>query len=90
MPCAVCDGTVQNIGVKDQRVFWCPTCGSITNEHGNGQKFCEPPTVTRLTIMDTEDEIKIRQFRLDMRYRYLQAKEVRPAEIVVDRDKRAG
>lgn len=32
MPCPRCDHTLQNIGAKDQRIFWCPRCGTLVTE----------------------------------------------------------
>lgn len=35
MPCPTCDHTLQNIGAKDQRIFWCPRCGTLVYEADN-------------------------------------------------------
>lgn len=35
MPCPKCNHTLQNIGAKDQRIFWCPRCGTLVYEIEN-------------------------------------------------------
>lgn len=32
MPCPTCNHTIQNVGIPDRRVFWCPRCGTLTEE----------------------------------------------------------
>lgn len=32
MACPVCDHKMQNLGVHEQRIFWCPRCGTLKME----------------------------------------------------------
>ena len=29
MACPTCDHTMQNLGVENQKIFWCPRCGTL-------------------------------------------------------------
>ena len=35
MSCPTCDHTMQNLGVDNQRIFWCPKCGTLKTESGD-------------------------------------------------------
>lgn len=46
MACSTCNCTMQNIGASDRRVFWCPTCGTLSTISGEHRED-EPPTFAR-------------------------------------------
>lgn len=49
MPCPVCDRTMQNVGATTDRIFWCPTCGTLRTVSGDHTKD-EPPSFIRRVI----------------------------------------
>jgi Zn-finger nucleic acid-binding protein len=34
MGCPTCQHTMQNLGVHEQRIFWCPRCGTLKEYSG--------------------------------------------------------
>jgi hypothetical protein len=54
MPCDICNHTIQNIGAKDQCIFWCPRCGSLTTENGEHRQI-ESTLLTR-RVRDAHDK----------------------------------
>ena len=56
MPCDICAHTIQNVGAEDQRIFWCPRCGSLTTENGEHRKV-ESTILTR-RVRDAKDRTK--------------------------------
>jgi hypothetical protein len=62
MSCPVCNHTMQNLGVPDQRIFWCPRCGTL-REYGAGG-FCrdESPRWARL-LSEGQPEAAFRELR---------------------------
>lgn len=43
-----CDRTMQNLGVHDQRIFWCPSCGTTKFEQGNDAALSVPAILRRI------------------------------------------
>jgi hypothetical protein len=48
MPCDICDHTVQNIGAKGRRIWWCPRCGSLRTKIGEHSQTDVPILVDRV------------------------------------------
>lgn len=42
MPCPTCNETMQNVGATDQRIFWCPRCGTLKLESGDHEDVEQP------------------------------------------------
>jgi tRNA(Ile2) C34 agmatinyltransferase TiaS len=45
MPCPSCSGTMQNVGVPDSRVFWCPRCGTLRMVDSDDVESDHPPSL---------------------------------------------
>lgn len=44
MACPSCDHTMQNLGLNERRIFWCPRCGTIReNRWGDGKEIDSVP-----------------------------------------------
>ena len=49
MPCPTCDRTMQNLGIEDRRVFWCPSCGTVKSiDPGGFESISQPKLVARV------------------------------------------
>lgn len=42
MACNECNHTMQNLGIENQRVFWCPRCGTVKSVDGQHENVTRP------------------------------------------------
>ena len=50
MPCINCRRTVQALGIGDRRIFWCPSCGSVSEQGMEENKTEAPALLDRVRI----------------------------------------
>jgi rubrerythrin len=62
LACDICGHTIQNVGAEGQRIFWCPRCGSLTND---GEiRECEGTTLQRRvrSAIGSEPRVQLANF----------------------------
>ena len=51
MACPTCDHTMQNLGVENQKIFWCPRCGTLKTVSPSGDYEENEQTIFVKTIL---------------------------------------
>lgn len=53
MPCDRCQHTMHNLGLEQERKFWCPRCGLVKSIDANGfETVSVPMLVTRILVAE--------------------------------------
>lgn len=53
MSCTTCGHTMRNLGVPDARIFWCPRCGTISDQHAAWNGVSMPTLVQHCRDFET-------------------------------------
>lgn len=48
MACPTCDHTMQNLGVENQKIFWCPRCGTLKTISGDYEEIEQTIFIKRI------------------------------------------
>lgn len=61
MSCLTCQHTLHHIAVREDgsRNFWCPRCGTIKSETGEGSELFEAPRWLRLFLEGDHEGLRL-------------------------------